>query len=136
LLASLRHHTRRYVASALAVIIGVAFIVATDGLAGALRDGMTADLGKPVAGASYVVETEDLEQVKALVDTGEREGYGVQPMARNWTSLRVEGQTVDNITLGEVSLDPELRWQELVKGTHPKGPGEILVDERAAARAG
>ncbi|WP_110240028.1 ABC transporter permease [Nocardioides gilvus] len=135
LFASLRHHTRRYVASALAVIIGVAFIVATDGLAGALRDGMTADVGKPYAGASYVVETQDLEQVQALVEAGAREGFGVQPIAENWTSLRVEGRTVDNITLGTVALDPDLRWQELVAGQHPTGPGEVVVDERTAARA-
>lgn len=136
LLASLRHHTRRYVASALAVIIGVGFIVATDGLAGALRDGMTADVGKPYAGASWVVEVNDLEQAEALMKAGEREGVGVHPMAMNWSSLKVAGRTLDNITLGAVSLDPQLRWQELVDGDFPARAGEVLLDERTAARAG
>lgn len=136
LFASLRHHTRRYVASALAVIIGVAFIVATDGLAGALRDGMTADVGRPYAGASFVVEINDFEQAEALLKAAEREGIVAHPLGRSWTTLRVDGRTVDNITVGTVSLDPQLRWQELVEGTHPAGAGEVLVDERAAARAG
>lgn len=134
LIASLRHHTRRYVASALAVIIGVAFIVATDGLAGALRDGMTADVGKPYAAASFVVETNELEQAEALLRAGERDGVGVQPMAANWTTLKAGGKTLDNITLGTVSLDPQLRWQELVDGVFPTRAGEIVVDERTAAR--
>ena len=134
LMASLRHHTRRYVASALAVIIGVGFIVATDGLAGALREGMTADVGKPYAGASFVVETSDLEQVDALVEAGERAGVGVQPMAANWTTLKAGGRTIDDITLGPVSLDPQLRWQTLVEGSFPARAGEVLLDERTAAR--
>ena len=38
LLASLRHHTRRYVAAAVAVVIGVAFVVATGMLTGGHPD--------------------------------------------------------------------------------------------------
>ena len=52
LLASMRHHTRRYVAASLAVVIGVAFVVVTGMLTGATREGLTAEVGAPVAAPS------------------------------------------------------------------------------------
>ena len=61
LLASLRHHTRRYVAAGLAVVIGVAFVVVTGMLTGATREGLTADVGAPVAGVDHVVTVDRCE---------------------------------------------------------------------------
>ena len=55
LLASLRRNTRRYVASALAVVIGVAFVIVTNALSSATRDGLTADVGAPFAAVDLVV---------------------------------------------------------------------------------
>ena len=57
LLASLRTHTRRYVSAALAVVIGVAFVIVTAGLSSAARDGLTAGVGAPYAGADVVLTT-------------------------------------------------------------------------------
>ncbi|MBE7324602.1 ABC transporter permease [Nocardioides sp. Y6] len=131
LLASLRHHTRRYVASALAVIIGVAFIVTTEGLAGALRDGMTADVGKPYAGVDHVVHT-DSEQVGALLAAADRGGFAAEPAAMTWETLRHDGRTHD-VTVATAARHPDLRWQELLEGRHPTGRGEALVDERVVA---
>ena len=55
LVASMRHHTRRYVAASVAVVIGVAFIVVIGMLTGATRSGLTADAGAPVSGVDLVV---------------------------------------------------------------------------------
>ncbi len=48
LLASLRTHTRRYVAATIAVVIGVAFVVVTNSLASATRNGLLAGLDAAV----------------------------------------------------------------------------------------
>ncbi|MEO5662022.1 MAG: hypothetical protein ABIR39_01955, partial [Nocardioides sp.] len=74
LLASLRHHTRRYVASALAVVIGVAFVVATGMLTGATRAGLTADVGAPLAGLDHVVSIGDPAQVRRLLAGADERG--------------------------------------------------------------
>ena len=74
LLASLRHHTRRYVAAALAVVIGVAFVVVTGMLTGATRAGLTKDLGAPVAGVDTVVIFDDQRDAIRLVDAAAEKG--------------------------------------------------------------
>ncbi|GGD09507.1 ABC transporter permease [Nocardioides daphniae] len=134
LLASLRHNTRRYVASALAVIIGVAFIVTTEGLAGALRSGMTADLGQPYAGVGHVVQVSNTEQADALLAAAEKGGFAARPDAMTWTEVTY-GDSRRDASVGTVSTDPQLQWQTLVDGTFPTRAGEALVDERAAAAA-
>lgn len=135
LLASLRHNTRRYVASALAVVIGVAFIVTTEGLAGALRDGMTSDIGQPYAAAAHVVQTSSDEEVEALLATAEEEGTSAAPDASSWMDVRVADQRRE-ASIGLAATDPALQWQGLLEGTHPTQPGEVLVDERFAAATG
>ncbi len=72
-LASLRVHTRRYVAAAIAVIIGVAFIVVTDALASATRNGLVAGVEQPYRNADVVVSDIDGEAAARLVaDAAER----------------------------------------------------------------
>ena len=69
LLASMRHHTRRYVAASVAVVIGVAFVVVTGMLTGATRSGLTADVGGArSAGVDHVVSTYDSREVRRLVE--------------------------------------------------------------------
>lgn len=131
LLASLRHNTRRYVASALAVIIGVAFIVTTEGLAGALRSGMTADLGKPYEGVGHVVRT-DSERVEELLTVARTQGFAAEPAAMAWETLRSGGRTHD-VSVGIAADERALQWQTLVDGRHPQGRGEALADEKLVA---
>ena len=90
LMASMRHHTRRYVAASVAVVIGVAFIVVIGMLTGATRSGLTADVGAPVAGVDRVVTTYDGAEVTRLVDAAaERDlpaltlGYAMEPVSRD-----------------------------------------------------
>ncbi len=134
LLASLRHNTRRYVASALAVIIGVAFIVATDGLSGALRSGMTADVAQPYERASHVVATTSTDEAESLLSAADAEGIAASPNALTWASMTTGNLTSNDVTLGVAPSPADLRWQTLVAGSFPQTPGEVLITESVAAR--
>lgn len=133
LLASLRHHTRRYVAAALAVVIGVAFVVVTGMLTGATRDGLTADVGAPVAHVDHVVTVGDAKAAARLVDTAAERGipalslgYAMEPISRDGVQL------APSADVSEVALDPAQQWQELEDGRFPTAPGEAVADVNAA----
>lgn len=133
LLASMRHHTRRYVAASVAVAIGVAFIVVVGMLTGATRSGLTADVGAPVAGVDRVVTTYDAREVTRLVEVAaDRDipvltlGYAMEPVTRDGVQLAA---TAD---VSEVSLDPRLQWQQLEDGRFPAAVGEALADVNRA----
>ena len=137
LLASLRHHTRRYVAASLAVVIGVAFVVVTGILTGATREGLTADVGAPVAGVDRVVSTYDTREVTRLVEAAAERGlpvltigYAMEPVSRDGVQL---ARTAD---VSEASLDPALRWQSLEAGRFPASPTEALADVNRAKSTG
>lgn len=136
LLASLRHHTRRYVAASVAVVIGVAFVVVTGVLTGAMRDGLTADVGAPVAGVDHVV-TDATDRVVRLRDrAADRDvaalalGYAMEPVLRDGVQLAA------SVDVAEVSLDPALRWQALEDGRFPSSPDEALADVNDAKGTG
>lgn len=133
LLASLRHHTRRYVAAALAVVIGVAFVVVTGMLTGATREGLTSDVGAPVAQVDHVVGVDTTGAVARLLDAAEEKGipalalgYAMEPVSRDGVQLAASAD------VSEVSLDPTLQWQDLEDGRFPTAPGEAVADVNAA----
>jgi putative ABC transport system permease protein len=137
LLASLRHHTRRYVAAGLAVVIGVAFVVVTGMLTGATRAGLTADVGAPVAAVDHVITIDDSRDGRKLLDAAAEQdvpalviGYAMEPVTRDGIELAPAAD------ISEVSLDPDLQWQELDAGRFPTGPGEALADSNAAKSNG
>ncbi len=133
LVASMRHHTRRYVAASVAVVIGVAFIVVIGMLTGATRSGLTADAGAPVSGVDLVVSPDAPRDVERLVDAAAEGGfpaltlgYAMEPVSRDGVQL---AQSVD---VSEVSLDPRLQWQALEDGRFPAAAGEALADVNRA----
>lgn len=137
LVASLRHHTRRYVAAALAVVIGVAFVVVTGMLTGAMRTGLTADVGAPVAAVDRVVTLVDQRQAEKLLDRAAEDGvpalglgYAMEPVTRDGVQL------TPSADVAEASLDPHLQWQDLQDGRFPTGPGEALADVNKAKSSG
>lgn len=134
LLASLRHNTRRYVASAVAVVIGVAFIVATDGLAGALRAGMTAEVGQPFERASHFVSVSDPDKVDEVLAAAEKEGVAASPVAQGWVTSRTASGTSFDPYIGIAPAPKDLRWQVLLEGKRPENPGELMVSEATAAK--
>ena len=102
LVASLRHHTRRYVAAVLAVVIGVAFVVVTGMLTGATREGLTADVGAPVAAVDHVVTVDDAGAAARLVDTGAERGspalslgYAMEGVSRDGVQLAASADVAE-----------------------------------------
>ena len=132
-LASLRHHTRRYVAASLAVVIGVAFVVVTGMLTGAMREGLTADVGAPVAAVDRVVTVDDPRSAARLVHAAAEGGVRALTLGYAMESVARDGvQLAASADIGEASLDPALQWQALEDGRFPTGPGEAVADVNAA----
>ncbi|MFC6152148.1 ABC transporter permease [Nocardioides yefusunii] len=136
LLASLRHNRRRYVASAIAVVLGVAFIVATNGLAGALGAGMTKDVAVPYTGADVVVTLEGSGQDRAtFLARAAREGAVVTPQITRWITAEHDDEAVD-LVVGAVADDASMQWQEIREGRMPQRDGEALIGEKRAVETG
>lgn len=134
-LGTLRLHARRYVAAVVAVTLGVAFVVATHVLTSSARVGLLADLADSYAGADVVVTgmTSDRE-VAGVVTQAER--LGLTASVNGFTQGPVAAAGVPlgtDTSVGTVATEPALRWQRLVAGAHPTGPGEALVDQGIAA---
>lgn len=140
--ASLRTHTRRYVAALLAVGIAVAFVVVTDALASSARAGLTAETGKPYADADLVVTGEtldtwvDVEATDAVLAEVAATGGSAAPDGGTWTSLsHSDGRSISDLAgVGTFSTDPDLAWQTLTEGRSPSAGDEAVMDvERARA---
>lgn len=137
LVASLRHHTRRYVAAALAVVIGVAFVVVTGMLTGATRAGLTADVGAPVAAVDRVVTLVDQRQAQRLLDRAAEDGVPALGLGYAMEQVTRDGvQLTASADVAEASLDPDLQWQDLEAGRFPTAPGEALADVNEAKSSG
>ncbi|WGX96259.1 FtsX-like permease family protein [Nocardioides sp. L-11A] len=133
ILASLRTHTRRYGAALLAVVVGSAFIVVTAALSSAVRDGLTAGIGEPYAGADAVLDRPSPGEAARLLEAAP--GAGADAWLVGWTMQQVgrDGKVIDSSTdIGQVPDRPAHRWQDLVGGRFPGAPGEALVDANAA----
>lgn len=137
LLASLRRNTRRYVASALAVVIGVAFVVVVNALTNATRDGLTADVGAPYDAVDVVVAPNRTGQAARLVEAAHEAdldvvtvGYAMVPLARDGVQL------AEMAAVSEVATDPAVQWQDVASGRFPTRPGEALADVNAAKSTG
>ncbi|TQK73228.1 ABC transporter permease [Nocardioides sp. SLBN-35] len=139
--ASLRTHTRRYGAALLAVVIGSAFIVVTAALSSAMREGLTAGLGEPYAGATAVVDSPSAADAAELLDAAPAAGadawligWTMQQVAVGGTDGGTDGGTVvdTDTDIGQLPDRPDRRWQELVQGRFPGGSGEAVVDTNTA----
>jgi len=81
--ASLRTHTRRYISAAVAVVIGVSFIVVTSLLSDATRAGLVAGVEVPYRGADVVVTDVDADEAARIVDRAR-----TQPVSTEVRSVR------------------------------------------------
>ncbi|SFC16235.1 putative ABC transport system permease protein [Nocardioides terrae] len=127
-LGSLRTHTRRYVSAALAVAVGVAFVVVTAALASSTRSGLAAGIDAPYRHADAVVKRPDVDTAAALVETHDASpvGWTDQPVRRGDRVL------ANHVEIGVSPTEPAWQWQDLTAGRFPVGPGEALVDTNAA----
>jgi putative ABC transport system permease protein len=125
LLASLRIHVRRYVAAAVAVVIGVAFVVVIGVITAGARAGLMDGFGAPFRNADHVVDGTRTEGAIALV---ERLGANAAPIGRAELTMRFDGGVLPGTVVGPITTAPELRWQTLRSGRFPTGTGEAVVD--------
>lgn len=134
-LASLRTHTRRYVAAAVAVIVSVAFVVVIGVLTSAARAGLMETFGAPYRNADEVVVADpavkpspgpaccpDTLNVPSAIELVGRLGDNASGLGRVLLPMGA-GET----TVGPIAASPDLRWQELVSGRFPGGAGEAVV---------
>src|SRR3954463_5151252 len=137
--ASIRAHAARLVASTLAIVIAVGFVVATLVLNETSRDTVLEAAGAEYVDTAVVVTsedgtglTDDIARLTAL--------DGVQAVEPSWETgvqALVPGRTGSQYLLVQsVAGDPALRWQQLAAGTLPTGPGEIAVSQRTGAAVG
>ncbi|WP_243060193.1 ABC transporter permease [Nocardioides sp. SR21] len=130
--ASLRTHTRRYVSAAIAVVIGVAFIVVTSLLSDATRAGLVAGVELPYRGADVVVTDVDADQAARIVERAEARGDSATVLGWTPQQVRIGDRLFDDRTdVGAIALDPALRWQSLRDGRFPEQPGEVVADANA-----
>jgi putative ABC transport system permease protein len=138
-LASIRAHAARLVASTLAIVIAVGFVVAT-----LVLNQTTQSTVLEAAGAQYVdtdvVVTDDTGsglsgRIGTLTDlAGVR---AVDPTWQTGVQTVAPGRTgAQYLQVESVSADPALRWQQLSAGVLPTGPGEVAVSERVGAEVG
>ncbi|GAA4702383.1 ABC transporter permease [Nocardioides conyzicola] len=130
--ASLRTHTRRYVSAAIAVVIGVSFIVVTSLLSDATRAGLVAGVEVPFRGADVVVTDVSADEAARIVDRAQRDGDSAAVLGWTPQRVRVGGRLFeDRADVGGVADDAGLRWQVLRKGRFPDAPGEVVADVNA-----
>ncbi|WP_347058867.1 FtsX-like permease family protein [Blastococcus sp. HT6-30] len=138
-LATARAHAARLIASTLAIVIAVGFVVATLVLNETSRATVLEAVGAPYVGTDAVVVSEDasglddeLDRIAAL--------DGVAAVDATWETgvqALLPGRTGAQYLLAEsVAGAPVLRWQALAEGELPDAAGEIAVSERTGAAVG
>ena len=138
--ANLRHHSRRYVATLVAVAIAVAFVAASLVFGGALNRGIRDTVAGEYDGAAAVLtvdwestEEADLRDAQAVVEDlpGVTETY---PMGYAGVDITHAEKTswVQVAPIGGKILQPH----ELVEGALPSSPLEVVADTKAAERLG
>jgi putative ABC transport system permease protein len=138
-LASIRAHAARLVASTLAIVIAVGFVVATLVLNQTSKSTVLEAAGAQYVDTDVVVTSDggtgladDVDTLTAL--------EGVQAVDPSWeTGVQavVPGRTgAQYLMVESVAADPGLRWQQMAEGSLPVRPGEIAVSERADASVG
>ena len=130
LLAQVRANAGRLIASMTAIVIAVAFVVATLVLNQTAKSTVLDAVGAEYTGSDWVVTTvdgvslaDDIEAVAAVP--------GVDAVAPQWdTSLRAVLPGTDGaryVDISPVAEAEQLRWQQLSAGRLPDGPGQIAL---------
>ncbi|WP_200914399.1 ABC transporter permease, partial [Aeromicrobium sp. Leaf272] len=139
MLASLRTHTRRYVAALLAVTIAVGFVVATNAIASAAKSGLSAGIDEAYRGADLVVGDDygiGTDDVAPVLETAARQGDAAAVIGSSFEPVTHDGIGLGSDTsIGTVSTDERLLRQRIVSGRAPTSDDQALVDERTATAA-
>jgi putative ABC transport system permease protein len=139
LFAQLRAHAARLIASTLAVVIAVGFVVGTLVLNETSRSTVLSAVGARYVDTAAVVASDDGSSLADDVATiGALDSVGaVAPSWQASVQANVPGRSGSQyLQVETVADDPALRWQHLASGTLPDRPGEVAVSERARAEVG
>ncbi|WP_206050876.1 ABC transporter permease [Nocardioides speluncae] len=131
----MRTHTRRYLSAALAVLIGVAFVVTTNALSSATRNGLLDGVDAPYENADAVVSDISSDEAVALMERAEKNGD--QASILGWSLLPVsrDGKLFgDQIDVGGIAPAKSQQWQVVEDGRLPSAAGEVAVDVNSAKR--
>jgi putative ABC transport system permease protein len=139
LFAQVRAHAARLVASTLAIIIAVGFVVGTLVLNQTSRSTVLDAVGARYVDTAAVVTSNDgsslADDVARLSDL--RSVGAVAPLWETSVQANVPGRTGSQFLLVDaVADDPALRWEHLAAGSLPDRAGEVAVSERARADVG
>lgn len=139
LLAQLRAHAARLIASTLAIVIAVGFVVATLVLNQTARATVLDAAGARYVGTAAVVTSDDGSSLAGAVADLEAVGAvgTAEPAWETSVQASVPGRTgAQYLQVETVAVVPALRWQTLTAGSLPDAVGEIAVSERARADVG
>lgn len=129
--ASLRGHSRRFVAGGIAVVLSVAYVAAVLISIDSVRAGLEKALGAQYANADLV-----LTPTKGSLDwKAVRDIDGVAAVARSGSApLRASypGGGKDYIAAAAVPSDRALRWHDVVAGRLPVGANEVAISRTSA----
>jgi len=138
-LAQLRTHAARLIASSLAVVIAVGFVVATLVLNETSRSTVLETVGARYVGSAAVVTSSSGESLAgdvATLDALDSVG-AVAPTYETGVQVEVPGRGGSQyLSVQSVADAPQLRWEQLSTGRLPRGTGEIAVSDRARAQVG
>lgn len=150
--AQVRLHIGRLIASCLAIIIAIGFVVATLVLSDTTRSTMLKAVGAPYVGVAAVLRP-DFTQLQTTTD-GTAAGPSVTPALVDAIAAvtGVAAVSADSATFAEVELPgrigaqyasvesvavaPVLQWQDLASGRLPTADGEVAVSSRLGVDTG
>lgn len=137
LLATLRTQARRFVATGLAVVLGVAFIAATLVLSGSLSSGVLSTLTGDLRGyAAVVTPTADGGSVPASALTAARAVEGVRSVRPVTTGEVMIGSQDGGSYAVATSLPSATSAARLDSGRYPRIDAEVALSSAAASTTG
>ncbi|WP_432485200.1 ABC transporter permease [Kineococcus esterisolvens] len=145
-LAQLRAHAGRVLASCLAVVIAVAFVVATLVLNSSASASLLKAVGAPFVTSAAVVTAEagtDPAAGTAALRTAAEPVSALPDVAQVFADreadvqVRLPGRSGSSYAqAGAVTAPGPLRWESTSAGRLPEAPGEVAVSDRLGAAVG
>ena len=137
--ASIKAHLPRLVASTLAIVIAVGFVVATLVLNETTKATVLKAAGAQYVDTDVVVTSDSGSGLAGQVDAL-RALDGVQAVDPTWeTSVQAvapDRTGAQYLLVESVAGEPSLRWQQLESGSLPVRPGEVATSTRVGAEVG
>ncbi len=133
-MASWRQHRRRYVATFLAIFLGVGFCAATLSLTAAARQGAADAVAIQYSKSDVIVYPASgtgtpVARISGLPDVSAVSRVDSAYVEVDWPT----GHAPGSVQVSEIPASQDLRWQQLSGGVFPRGAGQVVVDANVAA---